>query len=75
MNASEKAAANRAKRNYVHISWAEKRKGLPEFDQTGKCPKCGGNTETGFGLAGGGFGVYTYCDPCGIITSKSVCDE
>lgn len=25
------------------------------------CPKCGGELGTGYGLAGGGFGVYTYC--------------
>ena len=26
--------------------------------------------ETGFGLAGGGFGAYEYCDACGTIVSK-----
>jgi hypothetical protein len=25
------------------------------------CPKCGAETEKGFGLAGGGYGVYAYC--------------
>jgi hypothetical protein len=25
------------------------------------CPKCGTKTETGFGLAGGGYGCYVYC--------------
>lgn len=26
-----------------------------------KCPKCGEETETSYGLAGGGCGPYTYC--------------
>lgn len=25
------------------------------------CPKCGGETEFGYGLAGGGCGVYEFC--------------
>ncbi|HKO84466.1 MAG TPA: hypothetical protein VJ140_07850 [Actinomycetota bacterium] len=25
------------------------------------CPKCGGETQQGYGLAGGGCGVYTFC--------------
>lgn len=27
-----------------------------------RCPRCGGPTESGFGLAGGGFGSYVACD-------------
>lgn len=30
--------------------------------------------EGGFGLAGGGFGAYSYCPECGAILSK-VCEE
>ena len=26
------------------------------------CPLCGGELQYGFGLAGGGYGPYTYCD-------------
>lgn len=26
-----------------------------------KCPHCGTELETGFGLAGGGYGPYTFC--------------
>lgn len=26
-----------------------------------KCPLCGTETEHGFGLAGGGYGVYVFC--------------
>lgn len=81
MNASEKAAANRAARGIdprkvvIFVDADRKRPGLPEYDQTGRCPKCGGETETGFGLAGGGYGVYAYCSPCGIVTSKSETPE
>lgn len=32
--------------------------GEEEFD---RCPKCGGETRNGYGMAGGGCGVYTYC--------------
>lgn len=31
-------------------------------DETGKCPKCGGEILFGYGLAGGGIGPYRYCD-------------
>ncbi len=27
-----------------------------------KCPKCGADTEMGYGLMGGGMGPYWYCD-------------
>lgn len=33
-----------------------------------KCPKCGAETEMGYGLAGGGIGVYEYC-------TNSKCDH
>jgi hypothetical protein len=81
MNASERAAANRAARGIdprkivIFLDADKKRAGLPEFDQDGRCPKCGGETEMGFGLAGGGYGVYAYCSPCGIVTSKSETPE
>ena len=26
-----------------------------------KCPHCGTDTEEGFGLAGGGYGIYVWC--------------
>jgi hypothetical protein len=54
----------------VHIDLSEKRADLPEIQQGMLCPHCGGETEEGFGLAGGGMGVYTYCVDCGAITSK-----
>jgi hypothetical protein len=46
----------------THIALAateEQKKNLdPLLD---KCPKCGADTEGGFGLAGGGYGPYVYC--------------
>lgn len=28
------------------------------------------HTEMGFGLAGGGYGAYCYCEDCGVILEK-----
>ena len=28
---------------------------------SGPCPKCGSETEMGYGLAGGGIGPYVFC--------------
>jgi hypothetical protein len=30
-------------------------------EELARCPKCGGELEQGYGLAGGGCGVYTFC--------------
>lgn len=46
-----------------------------EFDPDSACPSCGGQTEVGFGLAGGGYGPYTFCSECKVVTSKSSDDE
>jgi hypothetical protein len=43
--------------------------------QVEACPRCGGGLQQGFGLAGGGFGVYGYCDPCGRVVWKCVIKE
>lgn len=58
----------------IHIDAAKKRSELPDYSQDA-CPHCGGETETGFGLAGGGYGVYTYCVSCGKLVSKSEVQE
>lgn len=57
----------------VHISAAKKRIDLPDVGGTGgKCPTCGGDLEVGFGLAGGGYGVYEYCaGTCGDVVTKT----
>lgn len=40
------------------------------YSEGAPCPQCKGPTKVGFGLAGGGYGVYTYCEKCGIVTDK-----
>lgn len=55
----------------AHVDSAQKQDDLPEFSQGERCPNCDIETETGYGMAGGGMGVYSYCPVCGIITSKS----
>lgn len=40
--------------------------------QSDRCPKClSTNLEMGFGLAGGGYGPYSFCPTCGIVVHKS----
>lgn len=41
------------------------------------CPKCGANTEHGYGLAGGGFGPYVFCtsDSCEFFAKQQERDE
>ena len=58
----------------VRTDAAAKDKELPEYQQ-GLCPKCNGPTHDGFGLAGGGYGVYTYCEACNEVVSKSEVDD
>lgn len=38
---------------------------------TGVCPNCAGYTEECFGLAGGGYGIYTYCHVCELVVTKT----
>ena len=62
----------------IHIDAAEKRSALPDCGETdGKCPTCGEPLETGFGLAGGGYGVYEYCasDSCNKVVTKTDINE
>lgn len=51
---------------FVHIVPSEKRESLPDCGTYDKCQHCGGTLEQGFGLAGGGYGVYDYCPEHGI---------
>lgn len=60
---------------FVHISHSEKRKEIPEYQQGMKCATCNVEAKDGFGLAGGGMGVYNYCEKCGIIVSKSIFED
>lgn len=40
-------------------------------DKDGKCPTCGSELEMGFGLAGGGYGPYSYCPKCEQVIDKT----
>lgn len=45
---------------------------LPECGSTdGVCPRCKRELELGFGLAGGGYGVYEFCPTCRIVVTKT----
>lgn len=60
----------------IHIDSSEKRPDIPDLDQAIRCadhPDL--EPEMSFGLAGGGFGMYTYCPACGRILSKDVESE
>lgn len=57
---------------YIHITYAHKRPDIPDNSaDTGQCPNCAGETEQGYGFAGGGMGEYTYCEKCGTIVTKT----
>lgn len=45
-----------------HLVQGERDRG-PKFLST--------NLEMGFGLAGGGYGPYSYCATCGVVVNKS----
>lgn len=59
----------------IHIDSSEIRKDLPGFDANGRCAVCGGETDTGLGLAGGGYGAYTYCIECNAILEKTETED
>jgi hypothetical protein len=54
----------------VHLDFATQDPALPEIAPD-VCPKCMVPSEVGFGLAGGGYGAYTYCPKCGDLLSKT----
>jgi hypothetical protein len=35
------------------------------------CPICSAETEMRFGVAGGGYGIYFYCDACDEVVSAA----
>jgi hypothetical protein len=57
----------------VHIASSKQDENIPE-KQFQFCPKCGEECEQGFGLAGGGYGVYSYCPLCERVVGKFQCD-
>lgn len=42
----------------------------PLRDHKVRCLKCGRPTYVGYGLAGGGCGIYWTCDHCNLIVQK-----
>lgn len=57
-----------------HIASVEVRDGILDH-QVDECPTCKGPITDGFGLAGGGCGVYGYCEKCERIIWKCVVEE
>ncbi len=49
----------------------------PDFVAPERCPKCNGSVDTGFGLMGGGFGSYWFCerDSCDWFAKIQSCPE
>jgi len=58
----------------VHIDPIDVREGILDY-QVENCPTCNTLVEDGFGLAGGGIGVYGYCPKCERIVWKCVVEE
>ena len=53
----------------IYVEAANQRPDIPaEFFDA--CPKCGGELEVGYGLAGGGMGSYQYCPTCQRVVGK-----
>ena len=53
----------------VHVDSIEQRPDILNY-QVENCPTCSTKLEEGFGLGGGGFGVYGYCPKCERIVWK-----
>jgi hypothetical protein len=65
---------NDHKKVHIHIDASEKLEGLPDCGTFDRCPTCGDPLDQGFGLAGGGYGVYDYCPKHGVI-AKTVTED
>ena len=50
----------------------DEKKEEPPYDY---CPVCKTELEAGFGLAGGGYGVYMYCPKCEKIITKTQVED
>lgn len=56
----------------VIVDSIEQRPDIPELDERIRCPDHPkARVESHYGLAGGGIGVYTYCEICCRILSKT----
>lgn len=58
----------------MHIDLADQHPDVPEPKDRPPCdfPECDPRThwQPGYGLAGGGMGLYTYCDLCERVIDK-----
>ena len=52
----------------LHVDSAEQT--VPPMSGAQECYRCGTELEIGFGLAGGGYGVYEYCPKCAEVIGK-----
>jgi uncharacterized protein (UPF0212 family) len=59
----------------IHIDGSDKRKDIPDITGQTHCPACNSELQSGFGLAGGGYGVYMYCEKCERVVEKTFVDE
>ena len=53
----------------IHIHSAEQDPDIPQIDRCPDHPNL--QPEMGYGMAGGGMGVYLYCGECGQMLSKT----
>lgn len=53
----------------VHIDPVEQREDILDY-QVQNCPKCNTEVIDGFGMAGGGMGVYGMCPKCERVVWK-----
>lgn len=56
------------------VDKTEQDKDLPDHCPD-ECPDCKIPAESGFGMAGGGMGVYTYCPQCNKMLGKVQIDD
>ena len=67
---------NNSNRVKIHIVSSEQRPDIPAESSKCELPECDEKQwEMGFGLEGGGYGFYIYCNECGKIVSKTQCEE
>lgn len=59
----------------IRVDVSEIRKDLPPVDDNPACPKCKAKLYYGIGMAGGGFGMYAYCDNCKEVVQKTAMEE
>jgi len=55
----------------LHIDFSEIDEKIPPISEQTHCDKCGHELQYGFGLAGGGYGTYLYCEEHGIVAKDN----